>query len=111
MSSKPIDENQLAQAWVHSHEEDTPTTIVYRPANFPFPPSRGRSGFHLHPGGSLTARKPGPTDRQETATGKWKLAGQKLELSPKGENPRILQIESAEPDRLVVEKKSSSAIA
>ncbi len=104
MSSKPIDESHLAQAWVHSHEEDTATVTVYRPANFPFPPSRGRKGFHLQPGGILTARKPGPTDQTVTATGKWKLAGEHLEIAARGEGTRILSIDSVQPDRLVVRK-------
>jgi hypothetical protein len=65
MTSKTIDVSHLAQAWVHSHEEDTATTTVYRPAGFPFPPSRGRKGFHLQPGGTLTARNP---DRAETGS-------------------------------------------
>jgi hypothetical protein len=105
MSTKPIDRSQLAQAWVHSHEEDTATATVYRPAKFHFPPSRGRKGFHLQPDGSLTMRKPGPTDQTVTAAGRWKLAGDQLELSPQGEGPQTLSIESVDPDRLVVRKK------
>ena len=102
MSGKAIDVSHLAQAWVHSHEEDTATPSVYRPAQFPFRPSRGRTGFHLRPDGTLTTRQPGPTDQTETAAGKWKLAGDQLELSTHGEAPQTLCLESVEPDRLVV---------
>jgi hypothetical protein len=104
MSDKTFDMSQLAQAWVHSHEEDTATTSVYRPAKYRFPPSRGRRGFHLQPGGTLTAKRPGPTDQTETAVGTWKFAGDQLELAPKGEPAQTLCIESVEPDRLVVKK-------
>ena len=107
MSIKAIDVSHLAQAWLHSHEEDTATTTVYRPAKFPFPPSRGRKGFHLQPGGTMTVRKPGPTDQTMTAAGTWKLSGEKLELSPQGEGRQILRVESVEPDRLVVQKMST----
>ena len=107
MNSKAIDVSHLAQAWVHSHEEDTATATVYRPAQFPFPPSRGRKGFYLQPGGILTARKPGPTDQTVTAAGTWKLAGEQLKLSPKGEGMQSLSIESLQPDKLVVKKTSS----
>jgi hypothetical protein len=107
MSSKSINASQLAQAWVHSHEEDTATTTVYRPAKFPFPPSRGRKGFHLQPGGTLTAKKPGPADKTVTAAGTWKLSGEQLELFPQGESPQTLNIESVQPDRLVVKKVSA----
>ena len=99
-----IDPAYLAQAWVHSHEEDTVTTTVYRPATFPFPPARGRKGFHLQPGGTLATRKPGPTDQTVIAAGTWKLTGDHLELSPQGEGTRMLSIQSVEPDRLVVKK-------
>jgi hypothetical protein len=108
VSNKTIDVSHVAQAWVHSHEEDTATTTVYRPAKFPFPPSRGRKGFNLQPGGILTARKPGPTDQTVIATGTWKLIGEQLELSPQGEGTQILCIKSVEPDRLVVQKTSTS---
>lgn len=107
MSSKPIDVSHVAQAWVHSHEEDTATTTVYRPAQFPFPPSRGRKGFHLQPGGNLIARKPGPTDQTVKVEGTWKLAGDQLELSRKGESAQILCLESVEPDRLIVKKTTT----
>jgi hypothetical protein len=42
-----------------------------------------------------------------TAAGTWKLAGEKLELSPQGEGREILRVESVEPDRLVVQKMST----
>jgi len=106
MSGKSIDLSHVAQAWMHSHEEDTPTTTVYRPAAYPFPPSRGRKGFHLQPGGVLATRNPGPTDRTTVGDGTWKLTGQQLELSPDGQPAQVLQIESAEPDRLVIQKAS-----
>ena len=102
MSGKTIDRSKLAQSWLHSHEEDTATTTVYRPASFPFPRSRGRGGFHLQPSGTLTTRGPGPTDQTVTAEGTWKLAGQQLKLSPQGQSSRTLLIESVQPNRLVV---------
>jgi hypothetical protein len=108
VNGKSIDKSLLTQQWVHSHEEDTPTTTVYRPSKFPFPPARGRKGFHLQRGGKLTALKPGPTDQTVSASGTWKLGGEKLELAPKGESPKILEIESVEPDRLVVKKTPSA---
>ena len=81
MSSKAFDPSQLAKAWLHSHEEDTATTTVYRPATFPLRPSRGRKGFHLRPDGTLTVRQPGAADQTETADGTWKLEGENLELA------------------------------
>ena len=113
MSTKRLDISQLAKAWLHCHEEDTPTSTVYRPAGFPFRPSRGRKGFHLRPDGTLTFRQPGAADQTETADGTWKVTGDELELAGAGNN-QTLRIESLEPDRLVVSKatcltKESSA--
>ena len=107
MDKKKIDVSDLARAWLHSHEEDTPTTTVFRPVTFAFPPSRGRKGFHLAPDGTLSTRQPGPTDQTVTAAGTWKLAGDQLDLAPDGEAPRSLAIETVEPDKLVVKKKPS----
>ena len=107
MSGKKIDEALLAQAWVHSHEEDTPKTMVYRQAAYRFPPARGRKGFELQPGGTLILRKPGPTDQPVAAAGTWRLTGDQLELAPQGGGTQTLTIESVEPDRLAVQKKPS----
>ena len=70
---KIIDRNALQQQWVHSHEEDTETEKVYRPASFAFPRSRGRSAMALKPGGELAERGIGPTDRLQESQGTWKL--------------------------------------
>ncbi len=43
---------QLIGHWRHSHEEDEANDIaVFRPVDFPFPPSRGRAEFELLPDG------------------------------------------------------------
>ncbi len=38
---------ELFQHWMHSHEEDSGDVQVYRPADYDFPPARGRRGFEL----------------------------------------------------------------
>ena len=78
--------------------------MVFRPAGWNFPPSRGRRSFELRPDGSLTAAKPGPTDQTVTAEGKWRLLpGDVLELDQPSGTSRLRIIE-VEPDRLVVEQ-------
>ncbi len=110
MSNQKFDVSHLTQHWLHSHEEDTPTSTVYRPAKFSFPPSRGRKGFDLKPDGTLIAKKPGATDQTETRAGTWKLVDNKLQLSVGGDAPaQTLSIESVEPNRLVVVKPSDSS--
>ena len=111
MSTKTIDVTHLAQAWVHSHEEDTATSTAYRPSSFHFPRSRGRKGFQLKSDGTLIARKPGPADQTEIAVGTWVLNGQQLELHPDTEGAQVLVVESVTPDRLVVSKASACRTA
>ena len=76
MADRP-DPSQLQKQWLHSHEEDTPGRTVYRPADYHFPPSRGRKGFDLGPGGNLVEIGIGPTDRSTRTLGKWRLVGDK----------------------------------
>ena len=61
----------LVGRWVHSHEEDTPEEQVYRPADFPFPPARGRDGFEFRPGGGLVYLGISPADGTEESNGRW----------------------------------------
>ena len=55
--------------WVHSHEEDTDAEMVYRPASYAFPPSRGRTSFDLRADGSYVERSPGPGRRPRRVEG------------------------------------------
>ena len=100
----PIDPAHLAGQWVHSHEEDRPGQTVYRPASYPFPPSRGRGGFDLNPDGTLALFGPGPTDQTVEKPGRWTLTpGDKLTLYPHGSDQpeRVLAIASLASDKLV----------
>ena len=97
--------------WMHSYEEDTDKEQIFRPADYRFPPSRGRRGFQLNADGSLVQTGPGPTDRPESRTGRWELTedGDLLfypEL-PSGRR-QSLQIASIDKDRLVIKKRSCS---
>jgi len=44
-------ERIVRRCWVHSHEEDSDEEMVFRPAAYEFPPSRGRRSFELKPDG------------------------------------------------------------
>jgi hypothetical protein len=103
---KDIEPETLQKRWLHSHEEDTDSEMVFRPSSFPFPPSRGRAGFELKPNQSFIDIGIAPTDGSLETTGKWKLDGDKLHLfRSSGSKPtRTLQIISAAPDRIVVKK-------
>ena len=97
-----IDVAALQQRWTHSHEEDTPGRMVFRPAGWRFPPSRGRRSFALGAGGALLSSRPGPTDRSEAAEGSWRLREDGvLELDQQGQASELRVVEVA-ADKLVV---------
>jgi len=104
---KDIDRNALHRQWVHSHEEDTETEKVYRPASFAFPRSRGRAAMTLKPDGDLVETGIGPTDRPRQSQGTWKLdEGDTLSIYEEGKKKptRTMKIVSLDKERLVVRK-------
>jgi hypothetical protein len=96
----------LCRRWLHSHEEDTATERVYRPGEHDFPPSRGRSGFELLPGGEMTQVGIAPADGPIETTGRWRREGDQLMLERSdGSGARLaLKILSIDERRLVVER-------
>ncbi len=92
---------------MHSHEEDSDTEMVFRPASFKFPPSRGRAGFDLKPDNSFIEIGIAPGDGPHESSGTWKLQDSELQLftpSSSSKPTRTLQIVSVDKTRLVVGK-------
>jgi hypothetical protein len=90
--------DELMRHWVHSHEEDSGDVRVYRPADYDFPPARGRRGFEPRPDGELLLYGPGATDRPEETTGTWSVSGSgRVRLGDEE-----VEIVSVSPDRLSV---------
>ena len=97
----------LTKRWMHSHEEDTPEEMVFRPATYDFPRSRGRSGFELRRDQSMVEIQPGAADAGQESQGNWELQknARLAFFKPGAKKPaRLLQIVSADADRLVVAK-------
>jgi len=63
---------RIFRRWLHSREEDSPSERVYRTANFPFRPSRGRAGLEIHPDGTFVAIGIGLADGQRARRGRWR---------------------------------------
>jgi hypothetical protein len=98
-------ERLVGRRWVHSHEEDTDEELVYRPADHPFPPSRGRTSFELRPDGTYVESSPGPVDAPEESAGTWSLDDDRLILGAEGDRPgHAWEITGAEPERLTVRR-------
>ena len=105
--AKPISPELLCRRWVHSHEEDSAGATVFRPAEFSFPPSRGRKSIELRADGTLRDFAIGATDRSVARDGQWTLNDDgQLALDVEGALPpsRTLRIVSIDQDRLVVRK-------
>src|SRR5262245_16097391 len=91
----------LCRRWVHSHEEDTPTELVFRPPEYAFPRSRGRDAFELFDDGRLVEYPVGPADRREARHGRWTLNDDRLVFH--GDSPasaRALRVVAASEGRL-----------
>lgn len=63
---------QLAgKVWLHSFEEDEEGLWVYRPNTYDFPPSKGRTGFSIEPGGVFKRFEIAPADGLQEEEGEW----------------------------------------
>ena len=106
MAPKDASPDLLQRRWLHSHEEDSDTEMVFRPASFKFPLSRGRAGFDLKANKSYIDIGIAPADGPQESSGTWKVEGNNLELvNASSSTPvRTLQILSVDKNRLVVRK-------
>lgn len=96
----------LQRHWVHSHEEDTEGEMVFRPATYALPPSRGRASFDLRADGSYVERSPGPVDVPEESSGRWSLDDDRLALdAADGESRQVWEIAAVDSDRLALKKR------
>ena len=101
-----IDPAALPGDWLRSSEEDTATEVVYRPASYPFPPSRGREGMRLSVDGTLIHAAIGATDLHRHRQGRWRLENGvlHLELEGEGSSPRALDLVDASSTRLAAKR-------
>jgi hypothetical protein len=96
---------ELAGNWVHSFEEDGEGTLVFRRADYPFPPARRpRRELSFSPDGRLRAALPGPADRREWTSGSWTVDDRRLTLDAP-EHGDAFDIVALRPDRLVVKRR------
>ena len=59
------------QRWYHSREEDSTGAVVYRPSDFPLPPSRFREALEFTAEGTATYFGIGGDDRHVPISGQW----------------------------------------
>jgi hypothetical protein len=76
---------QLFKHWQHSFEEDHGDVQVFRPAEYPFPPARGRAGLEFRPDGTSIRYAIGRGDAPSAQPGRWQMTGQnRLQLQSQG---------------------------
>ncbi len=97
----------LMGRWLHSREEDAGSNKVFRPADYPFPPARGREGFELHSDQSLVSIGYGPVDAPTESSGRWELQDEDTLVLHDPTNPAAQRYKVVEhaPDRLVLEQQ------
>jgi len=65
---------RLVGTWKHAHEEDAQGFSVFRPANGPFAPSRGRLSFELHADGNAVYEGLGAADASTSEAARWQIS-------------------------------------
>jgi hypothetical protein len=98
----------LAGRWLHSYEEDHGDVAVYRPADHPFPPARGRDGIEFADDGSFTEWAIGRGDRREPVPGRWHTAeADTLAVSTDRGGEQVLELVHLAADRLEVRRRTA----
>jgi len=98
----------LAGRWLHSFEEDHGDVAVYRPADHPFPPARGRDGIEFADDGSFTEWAVGRGDAREPVPGQWQAAdAATVAVNTDRGGRQVLEVVHLGPDRLEVRRKAA----
>src|SRR5689334_875875 len=99
---------EIFKFWVHSYEEDDKDTIVYRPRDFEFPPSRGRSGFEIKQNREFIQYGLDPSDRPSKVLGHFQVeTPNKLKVNFQDQKigSRILDITECDDNVLRIKKQ------
>ena len=93
--------------WIHSHEEDAEGVTVYRPADYAFPPSRGRTGFEFREGGELVYGGIARGDGTALSSGHWTLTEPNrisIEVDNERAAPFVLDVVDCSKEALKVKR-------
>ena len=108
MPQKKREPDLFRHRWVHSFEEDSADTQVYRPQSWDFPLSRRpRAAFELRADGTAQVLLPGAADRPEAADASWtEEEGELIIRAPKksARGPSTLCILESTADKLLVRR-------
>jgi hypothetical protein len=105
-----VDERLLVRRWLSSFEENRPGIEVYRPAEFAFPPARGRAGIEFQADGSVVELAIGRGDAPEARPdGTWQIDvdGSLVITSAAGER-RVREIQELTRERLQLRSRDTA---
>ena len=97
----------LIRRWLHSHDEDTPDVLVYRPADYRFPREEGRDGFEILAGGEFHYLAIGGGDRTEVSNGRWTIEAPdrvRVDISNARVKPFWLEVVACDSETLKVKR-------
>jgi hypothetical protein len=95
---------QLKRKWTHSFEEDSEQERVYRPSNYPFKRSRGRSEMELKENGEASSFYIGRNDVPEHSTGIWQVTGDELRIRFNNGTTEVFPVKRVDENILVLKK-------
>ena len=108
MAEKKLNPALLRQRWIHSFEEDSADTQVYRPQSWDFPLARRpRESFELRADGTAQLFLPGAEDRPEAVEASWNEEGGEVVIRAAKKTagaPSALRVIESAPDKLVVRR-------
>lgn len=99
---------EITGIWLHCHEEDTVSTMVFRPQTYAFRPARWRDAIELRADGTCIWHGSGPDDRGQAVHGQWEDLGDEqaqFTFPTAAGQPFRHRIQSWAPDQLIVEKE------
>jgi len=106
-SKKSKGTDKIVGHWKHSHEDDKDSAKVYRPADYDFPPSRGREELEFKKNGEFIRHSIAPTDGLTEQKGKWKKNGKVqyvIAFEDKKIQPLIISVLSVDKTMLKIKK-------
>ncbi|MCU1515972.1 MAG: hypothetical protein JWQ75_693 [Pseudarthrobacter sp.] len=104
MSGPPPD---ITGIWLHSHEEDTSSTMMFRPRNYSFRPARWRDAIEVRADGTCIWHGSSADDRGQAVPVSWEDLGDgsaQITIPADTGSPLHRRIQSWTADTLVVEK-------
>lgn len=109
MKRMDASELPISGRWLHSFEEDSGDTRVYRPADSELPRARGRAGIEFLPDGTFIDRQIGPTDAPQEVRGRWEYVGAgvvRLSFADANQQDRTVEIVQCDEQKLCLRQGS-----